>query len=195
MLDSVAALLTYQAGIYFATGHGAAAAGQSSPDDRAVRDIHRIRRRVRAGGRQRRPVAPVLRSRGARAWTNGSPPTASGSAATTSSGRFSPTASRPAPGRMDRRAERRRRAVRLGARPRELFGDPQIAARRHDRRDRRTPTIGSLQVLGTPLKLSDTPGSVRTAPPTLGQHTERSCAKTSVHARPTSRRCAPEELI
>jgi len=33
------------------------------------------------------------------------------------------------------------------------------------------PTIGPLQVLGVPVKLSDTPGSVRTAPPLLGQHT------------------------
>ncbi len=27
-------------------------------------------------------------------------------------------------------------------------------------------------MLGTPLKLSDTPASIRTPPPTLGQHTE-----------------------
>ena len=33
-------------------------------------------------------------------------------------------------------------------------------------------TIGALQLLGIPVKLSETPGSVRTAPPTLGQHTE-----------------------
>jgi succinate--hydroxymethylglutarate CoA-transferase len=33
-------------------------------------------------------------------------------------------------------------------------------------------TIGPLRVLGTPFKLSNTPASVRTAPPTLGQHTE-----------------------
>ena len=32
--------------------------------------------------------------------------------------------------------------------------------------------IGSLRLLGVPVKLSDTPGSVRTAPPTLGQHTD-----------------------
>jgi formyl-CoA transferase/CoA:oxalate CoA-transferase len=32
-------------------------------------------------------------------------------------------------------------------------------------------TAGSLQVLGVPIKLSETPGSVRTAPPALGQHT------------------------
>ena len=32
-------------------------------------------------------------------------------------------------------------------------------------------TIGALRVLGMPVKLSETPGAVRTAPPTLGQHT------------------------
>jgi formyl-CoA transferase/CoA:oxalate CoA-transferase len=32
-------------------------------------------------------------------------------------------------------------------------------------------TIGPMKVLGLPIKLSDTPGSVRSAPPTLGQHT------------------------
>jgi crotonobetainyl-CoA:carnitine CoA-transferase CaiB-like acyl-CoA transferase len=29
-----------------------------------------------------------------------------------------------------------------------------------------------MQVLGTPIKLSDTAATVRTAPPTLGQHTD-----------------------
>jgi crotonobetainyl-CoA:carnitine CoA-transferase CaiB-like acyl-CoA transferase len=32
-------------------------------------------------------------------------------------------------------------------------------------------TLGSVRVLGTPIKLSETPGSVRTAPPVLGEHT------------------------
>jgi crotonobetainyl-CoA:carnitine CoA-transferase CaiB-like acyl-CoA transferase len=32
-------------------------------------------------------------------------------------------------------------------------------------------TIGALRVLGVPVKLSDTPGDVRTPPPLLGQHT------------------------
>jgi formyl-CoA transferase/CoA:oxalate CoA-transferase len=31
---------------------------------------------------------------------------------------------------------------------------------------------GTVKVLGVPVKLSDTPGSIRTAPPTLGQHTD-----------------------
>jgi crotonobetainyl-CoA:carnitine CoA-transferase CaiB-like acyl-CoA transferase len=53
---------------------------------------------------------------------------------------------------------------------RELFDDPQIRAREmvalveHQ-------TIGALKVLGMPVKLSDTPGLLRSAPPRLGQHT------------------------
>jgi formyl-CoA transferase/CoA:oxalate CoA-transferase len=52
----------------------------------------------------------------------------------------------------------------------EVFADPQTAAREmlvevaH-------ATLGPVKVTGVPVKLSDTPGSVRTAPPTLGQHT------------------------
>jgi formyl-CoA transferase/CoA:oxalate CoA-transferase len=34
-------------------------------------------------------------------------------------------------------------------------------------------TLGSVRALGVPIKLSDTPGAVRTAPPTLGQHTDQ----------------------
>jgi crotonobetainyl-CoA:carnitine CoA-transferase CaiB-like acyl-CoA transferase len=52
----------------------------------------------------------------------------------------------------------------------EALADPQLAARQMI-----VPlehvTAGSLRVLGTPVKLSETPASVRTAPPTLGQHT------------------------
>ena len=33
-------------------------------------------------------------------------------------------------------------------------------------------TAGAMKVLGIPIKLSDTPGSVRLAPPALGQHTD-----------------------
>jgi crotonobetainyl-CoA:carnitine CoA-transferase CaiB-like acyl-CoA transferase len=33
-------------------------------------------------------------------------------------------------------------------------------------------TAGALQLLGVPVKLSATPGSVRAAPPILGQHTD-----------------------
>jgi crotonobetainyl-CoA:carnitine CoA-transferase CaiB-like acyl-CoA transferase len=34
------------------------------------------------------------------------------------------------------------------------------------------PTAGEVKTLGIPFRFSDTPPSVRRAPPTLGQHTE-----------------------
>jgi crotonobetainyl-CoA:carnitine CoA-transferase CaiB-like acyl-CoA transferase len=52
----------------------------------------------------------------------------------------------------------------------ELFDDPQIAARAMVQHLPHA-ALGPVRVLGTPLKLSDTPASVRTAPPVLGQHT------------------------
>jgi crotonobetainyl-CoA:carnitine CoA-transferase CaiB-like acyl-CoA transferase len=53
----------------------------------------------------------------------------------------------------------------------EVFADAQVAARDMTMRVQHS-TIGPLEVLGVPVKLSDTPGSVREAPPVLGQHTE-----------------------
>ncbi len=51
----------------------------------------------------------------------------------------------------------------------EALADPQLAAR-----EMIVPlehlTAGPIRVLGTPLKLSDTPADVRTPPPALGQH-------------------------
>ena len=53
----------------------------------------------------------------------------------------------------------------------EVFADEQIAAR--DMVVPMThPTAGDIRVLGSPLKLSDTPATQRTPPPTLGQHTD-----------------------
>jgi crotonobetainyl-CoA:carnitine CoA-transferase CaiB-like acyl-CoA transferase len=54
----------------------------------------------------------------------------------------------------------------------EVLADPQVLARRMIEVVQHA-AAGPLQVLGVPIKLSDTPGAVRTAPPTLGQHTER----------------------
>jgi crotonobetainyl-CoA:carnitine CoA-transferase CaiB-like acyl-CoA transferase len=53
----------------------------------------------------------------------------------------------------------------------EVFADPQLAARSMVA-DVEHATAGLLKVLGTPLKLSDTPGAIRLPPPALGQHTE-----------------------
>jgi crotonobetainyl-CoA:carnitine CoA-transferase CaiB-like acyl-CoA transferase len=53
----------------------------------------------------------------------------------------------------------------------EALADPQVAAR-----EMIVPlehvTAGSIRVLGSPLKLSETPTAVRKPPPALGQHTE-----------------------
>ena len=53
----------------------------------------------------------------------------------------------------------------------EVFADPQLAARAMIAEIEHA-TIGPLRTLGVPVKLSDTPGAVRTPPPTLGQHTD-----------------------
>jgi crotonobetainyl-CoA:carnitine CoA-transferase CaiB-like acyl-CoA transferase len=53
----------------------------------------------------------------------------------------------------------------------ELFDDPQLEAREMIARVEHA-TIGQLRTLGVNVKLSDTPGGVRSAPPTLGQHTD-----------------------
>jgi formyl-CoA transferase/CoA:oxalate CoA-transferase len=52
----------------------------------------------------------------------------------------------------------------------EVLADPQVLARDMVAAVEHA-TAGTLKVLGVPIKLSETPGSVRTAPPTLGQHT------------------------
>jgi crotonobetainyl-CoA:carnitine CoA-transferase CaiB-like acyl-CoA transferase len=54
----------------------------------------------------------------------------------------------------------------------EVLGDPQLSARAMIEAVEHA-TLGSVRVLGVPIKLSDTPGCVRTAPPTLGQHTDQ----------------------
>jgi crotonobetainyl-CoA:carnitine CoA-transferase CaiB-like acyl-CoA transferase len=53
----------------------------------------------------------------------------------------------------------------------ELFGDPQLGAREMIAMVEHA-TVGPLKALGVPVKLSETPGAVRTPPPTLGQHTD-----------------------
>lgn len=53
----------------------------------------------------------------------------------------------------------------------EVLADPQMQAREMVA-TLEHPTVGPTRVIGTPIKLSETPGEIRTAPPTLGQHTE-----------------------
>lgn len=53
----------------------------------------------------------------------------------------------------------------------QMLNDPQLAAREMVQ-TLMHPTIGATRVIGTPIKLSDTPASLRSAPPVLGQHTD-----------------------
>jgi crotonobetainyl-CoA:carnitine CoA-transferase CaiB-like acyl-CoA transferase len=53
----------------------------------------------------------------------------------------------------------------------DALADPQVAARRMIEAVEHA-AAGVIRVLGVPVKLSETPGAVRSAPPTLGQHTD-----------------------
>lgn len=53
----------------------------------------------------------------------------------------------------------------------QAFDDPHTAARAMIETVEH-PAVGALRLIGTPFKFSDTPTSVRRAPPLLGQHTE-----------------------
>ena len=58
----------------------------------------------------------------------------------------------------------------------EVLTDEQLLARDMVRHLQHS-TAGAVQVLGVPVKLSETAGSVRTPPPALGEHTDRVLAK------------------
>jgi crotonobetainyl-CoA:carnitine CoA-transferase CaiB-like acyl-CoA transferase len=53
----------------------------------------------------------------------------------------------------------------------EVLADPHLAAREMIQTVEHA-AVGAQRVLGVPIKWSETPGSVRTAPPVLGQHTD-----------------------
>ncbi len=53
----------------------------------------------------------------------------------------------------------------------EVFRDPQVR-HRNMLVELTHPVAGRIQQTGLPIKLSDTPGAIRTPPPTLGQHTD-----------------------
>ena len=171
MLDSVTALLTYQAGIYFATGDAPARMGNRHPtivpyetfnasdgefvlavgNDEQWKRFCRVAELAEderfATNRQRVTLYDQLRPI------------------------------------LDKRLRTETREVWIarltaagvpcgGVRNlQEVFADPQVVAREMVENVEHA-TIGPLRVLGTPLKLSQTPGGIRTAPPTLGQHTD-----------------------
>ena len=53
----------------------------------------------------------------------------------------------------------------------EVYADPQVQSRRMVE-ELEHPIAGTIKNIGIPVKLSETPGQVRTAAPTLGQHTD-----------------------
>jgi len=53
----------------------------------------------------------------------------------------------------------------------QMLDDPQLAAREMVQ-TMMHPTVGATRVIGAPIKLSATPASLRSAPPVLGQHTD-----------------------
>jgi crotonobetainyl-CoA:carnitine CoA-transferase CaiB-like acyl-CoA transferase len=171
MLDSVAALLTYQAGIFFATGAAPSRMGNRHPTIvpyetftasdgdfvLAVGNDDQWRRFCEVAGLEAGGPFATNRQR------------------VTAYGELRPLIAE----RLSRETrgywiERLRKAgvpcgsVRDLA---ELFDDPQVSARRMVE-ELEHEAIGAMRVLGTPFKLSDTPASVRTAPPPLGHHTD-----------------------
>ncbi len=63
----------------------------------------------------------------------------------------------------------------------EALSDPQVSARRMIEAVEHA-VLGSIKVLGTPIKLSDTRSHIRSAPPVLGQHTDAVLGELGVSA-------------
>ena len=174
MLDSTAALLTYQAGIYFATGQTPARMGNRHPtivpyETFAASDGDFV---IAVGNDNQWRRFCVAIDAGTLADDE----------------RFATNQDRVA----HYNELRPLLAARLAQRPKgewvstleaagipcgsvrniaEVLGDAQLDARKMIETVDHV-TAGAVRVLGVPIKLSDTPGAVRTAPPALGQHTD-----------------------
>jgi formyl-CoA transferase/CoA:oxalate CoA-transferase len=174
MLDSTAALLTYQAGIYFATGKTPARMGNRHPtivpyETFAASDGDFV---IAVGNDDQWRRFCVAIDAGTLADDE----------------RFATNQNRVA----HYNELRPLLAARLAQRPKEkwvstleaagipcgsvrniaeVLGDAQLDARKMIETVDHV-TAGAVRVLGVPIKLSDTPGAVRTAPPALGQHTD-----------------------
>jgi crotonobetainyl-CoA:carnitine CoA-transferase CaiB-like acyl-CoA transferase len=171
MLDAVSALLTYQAGNYFASGHAPGRLGNRHPsiapyETFAASDGDFV---LAVGNDDlwRKFCAVAELDAGDRFATNRQRVTDYDALRPLVAARL---ATKPRQHWIDRLTAA---GVPCGSVRdlRELFDDPQVHARdmvaviEHQ-------TIGALKVLGVPVKLSDTPGSIRSAPPRLGQHTD-----------------------
>ncbi|HXG86820.1 MAG TPA: CoA transferase [Vicinamibacterales bacterium] len=173
MLDATAALLTYQAGNYFTTGDVPARMGNRHPtivpyESFATADGDL----VIAGGNDEiwRRLCGVLEL----------PAMAADARFTTNRDRVAHyEVLKPQLDTVFRRRTRAEWVTRLQAAGvpcgsvreiNEVLADPQLAARGMVA-EVDHPTAGRAKVIASPVKLSDTPASVRTAPPILGQHT------------------------
>jgi crotonobetainyl-CoA:carnitine CoA-transferase CaiB-like acyl-CoA transferase len=171
MLDTVAAMLTYQAGIYFATGQPPHRMGNRHPTivpyETFTASDGEFVLAVGTDEQFRKFCEVAALSLGDRFATN--------------RGRVTGYAElRPTIAERMKTQTRAYWIERLGKAGvpcgsvrdlHEVFTDPQIAARSMTV-PMTHPVAGPIRVLGSPLKLSDTPATQRTAPPTLGQHTE-----------------------
>jgi formyl-CoA transferase len=171
MLDTVAAMLTYQAGIYFATGKPPQRMGNRHPTivpyETFTASDGEFVLAVGTDEQWRKFCAVAALDAGDRFATNRERVTGYAEL-------------RPLIAARVRTQPRSYWIERLGQAGvpcgsvrdlHEVFSDPQIAARSMTV-PMTHPTAGPIRVLGSPLKLSDTPATQRTPPPTLGQHTE-----------------------
>jgi formyl-CoA transferase/CoA:oxalate CoA-transferase len=173
MLDAVLSLLTYQAGIFFATGDTPRRMGNRHPTIApyetfgaadgelvlAVGNDDQWRRFCRAAGLEALEADPRFATNPERVR------------------RYDEL--KPILAAHLRTGSRRHWMERLGPAGvpcgsvrsvAEALSDPQVHAR--DMCPRLPhPRAGDMSLLGVPIKLSETPGTVRTPPPTLGQHT------------------------
>lgn len=174
MLDATAALLTYQAGAYFVTGEVPARMGNRHPTitpyesfETADGDL------VIAGGNDDiwRRLCGALELDG----LADDPRFRTNKDRVANRNELRPILERALKTRS--RADWVERLAKVGVpcgsvrEISEVLADPQIAAREMVA-EVHHPTVGRTRVIGSPLKLSDTPPSVRTAPPMLGQHSD-----------------------
>jgi crotonobetainyl-CoA:carnitine CoA-transferase CaiB-like acyl-CoA transferase len=173
MLDSIAALLTYQAGIAFATGRSPERTGNRHPsiapyDTYAAKDGAIV---LAVGNDEQwqrfcRVAGLVEAADDARFTTNESRVRHCEPLTAIIAGVM----------RQRTRAEWTTALVPAGVpcgpvrAVDEVLADPQLAARDMIQHVRHA-TAGSIPLLGFPIKLSATPGAIRRAPPTLGQDT------------------------
>jgi formyl-CoA transferase/CoA:oxalate CoA-transferase len=173
MLDATAALLTYQAGNYFATGQVPGRMGNRHPTIVPYESFHAADGEfVIAGGNDEiwRRLCLVI----------GRPALADDPRYRTNADRVTNYAELKPELEQALRVRTREEWVRAltdagvpcgSVREiSEVLADPQIAAREMVREVEHA-TIGTARVVNSPVKMSATPTSVRTAPPTLGQHT------------------------